>query len=108
LFSLAGVPPLVGFFAKLSVLQALVSSGQTSALLLAVFAVMMSLVGAFYYLRVIKVMYFDPPLTATTVSADTQVRVVLGINGALVLVLGVLPDGLMGLCADAVVKALGT
>jgi len=108
LFSLAGVPPLVGFFAKLSVLQALVSSGQTSALLLAVFAVMMSLVGAFYYLRVIKVMYFDPPLTATTVSADTQVRVVLGINGGLVLVLGVLPDGLMGLCADAVVKALGT
>ena len=108
LFSLAGVPPLDGFFAKLSVLQALVSSGQTSALLLAVFAVMMSLVGAFYYLRVIKVMYFDPPLTATTVSADTQVRVVLGINGALVLVLGVLPDGLMGLCADAVVKALGT
>jgi NADH-quinone oxidoreductase subunit N len=108
LFSLAGVPPLVGFFAKLSVLQALVSSGQTSALLLAVFAVMMSLVGAFYYLRVIKVMYFDPPLTATTVSADTQVRVVLGINGGLVLLLGVLPDGLMGLCADAVIKALGT
>jgi NADH-quinone oxidoreductase subunit N len=108
LFSLAGVPPLVGFFAKLSVLQALVSSGQTSALLLAVFAVMVSLVGAFYYLRVIKVMYFDPPLTASTVSADTQVRVVLGINGALVLVLGLLPGGLMGLCADAVVKALGT
>jgi NADH-quinone oxidoreductase subunit N len=108
LFSLAGVPPLVGFFAKLSVLQALVSSGQTSALLLAVFAVMISLVGAFYYLRVIKVMYFDPPLTASTVSADTQVRVVLGINGALVLVLGLLPGGLMGLCADAVVKALGT
>jgi NADH-quinone oxidoreductase subunit N len=53
-------------------------------------------------------MYFDPPLTATTVSADTQVRVVLGINGGLVLLLGVLPDGLMGLCADAVVKALGT
>ena len=108
LFSLAGVPPLVGFFAKLSVLQTLVFSGQTSALLLAVFAVMISLVGAFYYLRVIKVMYFDPPLTATTVSADTQVRVVLGINGGLVLLLGVLPGGLMGLCADAVVKALGT
>jgi NADH-quinone oxidoreductase subunit N len=75
---------------------------------MAVVAVLFSLIGAFYYLRVIKVMYFDPPLTATTVSADTQVRVVLGINGGLVLVLGVLPDGLMGLCADAVVKALGT
>lgn len=108
LFSLAGVPPLVGFFAKLSVLQALVSSGQTSALMLAIFAVLVSLVGAFYYLRVIKVMYFDPPLTASTVAADTQVRVVLGINGGLVLVLGLLPDGLMGLCADAVVRALGT
>ena len=108
LFSLAGVPPLVGFFAKLSVLQALVSSGQTSSLLLAVFAVMMSLVGAFYYLRVIKVMYFDSPLTATTVTADTQVRVVLSINGGLVLLLGLLPEGLMRLCADAVVQALGT
>jgi NADH-quinone oxidoreductase subunit N len=53
-------------------------------------------------------MYFDEPLTATTVSADTQVRLVLGLNGALVLVLGLLPDGLMGLCADAVVQALGT
>ena len=108
LFSLAGVPPLVGFFAKLSVLQALVSSGQTSSLVFAVFAVMMSLVGAFYYLRVIKVMYFDAPLTATTVTADTQVRVVLTLNGGLVLVLGLLPEGLMRLCADAVIQALGT
>ena len=108
LFSLAGVPPLVGFFAKLSVLQALVASGQTSALVLAVFAVMMSLVGAFYYLRVIKVMYFDAPLTAATVVADTQVRVVLTLNGALVLLLGLMPGGLMSLCANAVVQALGT
>ena len=108
LFSLAGVPPLVGFFAKLSVLQALVSSGQTSSLVFAVFAVMMSLVGAFYYLRVIKVMYFDAPLTATTVTADTQVRVVLTLNGGLVLFLGLLPEGLMRLCADAVIQALGT
>jgi NADH-quinone oxidoreductase subunit N len=83
-------------------------SGQSFYIGLAIFAVIMSLIGAFYYLRVIKVMYFDPPLTASTVSADTQVRVVLGINGALVLVLGLLPGGLMGLCADAVVKALGT
>lgn len=108
LFSLAGVPPLVGFFAKLSVLQALVASGQSSALVLAVYAVLMSLVGAFYYLRVIKVMYFDPPLTAATVVADTQVRVVLSINGALVLLLGLMPGGLMSLCANAVVQALGT
>jgi len=108
LFSLAGVPPLVGFFAKLSVLQALVASEQISSLVLAVFAVLMSLVGAFYYLRVIKVMYFDPPLTATTVTADHHVKVVLAINGGLVLLLGLLPGGLMSLCAVAVVQALGT
>ncbi len=108
LFSLAGVPPLVGFFAKLSVLQALIASDQISSLVLAVFAVMMSLVGAFYYLRIIKVMYFDPPLTASTVSADSHVKIVLAINGGLVLVLGLLPGGLMSLCAVAVVKALGT
>ena len=108
LVSLAGVPPLVGFFAKLSVLQALIASDQISSLVLAVFAVMMSLVGAFYYLRIIKVMYFDPPLTASTVSADSHVKVVLAINGGLVLVLGLLPGGLMSLCAVAVVQALGT
>ncbi len=108
LFSLAGVPPLVGFFAKLSVLQALIASEQISSLCMAVFAVMMSLVGAFYYLRIIKVMYFDPPLTASTVSADNHVKVVLAINGGLVLVLGLLPGGLMSLCAVAVVQALGT
>ena len=108
LFSLAGIPPLVGFFAKLSVLQALIASDQISSLVLAVFAVMMSLVGAFYYLRIIKVMYFDPPLTASTVSADNHVKVVLAINGGLVLVLGLLPGGLMSLCAVAVVQALGS
>lgn len=108
LFSLAGAPPLVGFFAKLSVLQALIASDQISSLVLAVFAVMMSLVGAFYYLRIIKVMYFDPPLTASTVSADSHVKIVLAINGGLVLVLGLLPGGLMSLCAVAVVQALGT
>ena len=77
-------------------------------MVLAVYAVLMSLVGAFYYLRVIKVMYFDPPLTAATVVADTQVRVVLSINGALVLLLGLMPGGLMALCANAVVQTLGT
>jgi NADH-quinone oxidoreductase subunit N len=108
LFSLAGVPPLVGFYAKLSVLQALIASGQTGALVLAVFAVMMSLIGAFYYLRVVKVMYFDAPITASTVSAGIDVRVVLTINGALVLILGLLPGGLMALCARAIVSTLGT
>jgi len=108
MFSLAGVPPLVGFYAKLSVLQALVTSQQTYLIVLAVFAVVMSLIGSFYYLRVVKVMYFDAPITATTVAARADVRVVLTLNGALVLLLGILPGGLMALCAQAIVKTLGT
>jgi NADH-quinone oxidoreductase subunit N len=108
MFSLAGIPPMVGFYAKLSVLQALIASGQAAHIGLAVFAVMMSLVGAFYYLRVVKVMYFDEPITATTVSAPVDVRVVLSANGALVLLLGLLPGGLMALCANAIKQMLGT
>jgi NADH-quinone oxidoreductase subunit N len=108
LFSLAGVPPLVGFYAKLAVLQALVASGQGVYIGLAVFAVMLSLIGSFYYLRVVKVMYFDAPITATTVSAPADVRIVLTLNGALVLLLGILPGGLMTLCAEAIIKTLGT
>lgn len=108
LFSMAGIPPLVGFYAKLAVLQSLLASGQTAYIALAVFAVVMSLIGAFYYLRVVKVMYFDAPLTATSASAPLDVRFVLTLNGALVLVLGLLPGGLMALCADAIVRALAT
>ncbi len=113
MFSLAGVPPVVGFYAKLGVLQALVSSQQTSYIVLAVFAVMMSLIGSFYYLRVVKVMYFDAPNIGmpTAIDAPADARVVLTINGALVLLLGILPGGLMTLCTQAiasVVKSLGT
>ena len=108
MFSLAGLPPMVGFYAKLSVLQALIASGQTIHIGLAVFAVLMSLVGAFYYLRVVKVMYFDEPITASTVSAPLDVRAVLAINGGLVLGFGLLPGGLMTLCANAVAQMLNT
>jgi len=112
MFSLAGLPPLVGFYAKLGVLQALISSGKTSYLVLAVFAVMMSLIGAFYYLRVVKVMYFDAPLShnAQPISAPADVRIVLAINGALILILGIAPGGLMTLCAQSIssiVNSLG-
>ena len=102
MFSLAGVPPLVGFYAKLSVLQALLEAGGGLYVGLAVFAVIMSLIGAFYYLRVVKVMYFDAPTQTAAIQAPLDVRAVLSVNGALVLVLGIVPGGLMALCADAV------
>ena len=108
MFSLAGVPPMIGFYAKLSVLQALISSGYTSYLVLAIFAVMMSLIGAFYYLRVVKVMYFDVPVSTVPVLVPTDVRALLTVNGALVLILGILPGGLMALCAQAILKTLAT
>jgi NADH-quinone oxidoreductase subunit N len=106
LFSLAGIPPMVGFYAKLSVLQALISSGQAMHIGLAVFAVMMSLVGAFYYLRVVKVMYFDEPVHTDAIHAPADIRVVLSINGALVLLIGLFPGGLMALCARAVASMM--
>ncbi len=108
LFSLAGIPPMVGFYAKLSVLQALVVSGQVFYIGLAVFAVMMSLIGAFYYLRVVKVMYFDEPTSIGAITAPLDVRAVLSVNGALVLLLGLIPGGLMALCANAIVQMLST
>jgi NADH-quinone oxidoreductase subunit N len=112
MLSLAGLPPLVGFYAKLGVLQALISSEKSSYLMLAIFAVIMSLIGAFYYLRVVKVMYFDAPQphNAQPVSAPADAKVVLAINGALILILGIAPGGLMTLCAQsmsAIVKSLG-
>jgi NADH-quinone oxidoreductase subunit N len=106
--SMAGIPPMVGFYAKLSVLQALISSGEPLQIGVAVFAVGMSLVGAFYYLRVVKVMYFDEPITAGQVIAGSGVRVVLAVNGALVLLLGIFPAGLMALTAQATLQMLGT
>ncbi len=108
LFSLAGIPPMIGFYAKLAVLQALVASGGTFQLGLAVFAVIMSLIGAFYYLRVVKVIYFDAPVGSSEVTAPFEVRAVLSVNGALLLALGLVPGGLMVLCADAVKQMLTT
>jgi NADH-quinone oxidoreductase subunit N len=106
LFSLAGIPPMVGFFAKLSVLQPLLASGQPMLLGLAIYAVLLSLVGAFYYLRIVKVMYFDAPITAVAPIASNEVRFVLAVNGALVILLGLFPSGLLQLCLQAIVKTL--
>jgi NADH-quinone oxidoreductase subunit N len=108
LFSLAGIPPLVGFQAKLSVLQALISAGSAVHVGIAVFAVMMSLIGAYAYLRVVKVMYFDEPTMDAPIRAPWDMRAVLSVNGAMLLILGVVPGALMTLCARAVVQMLGT
>ena len=108
MFSLAGVPPMVGFYAKLAILQALVSTNVTAYLWLAVIAVLLSLVGAYYYLRVVKVMYFDEPVDAAPVLRGSGVSAVLALNGAAVLGFGLLPGGLMALCRDAIIKALTT
>ena len=97
---------MVGFYAKLSVLQALLAAPSAFYVGLAVFAVMMSLVGAFYYLRLVKVMYFDEPIQTAGIEAGTDVRAVLSVNGALVLLLGVVPGGLMALCAQAIAQLL--
>lgn len=108
MFSLAGVPPTVGFHAKLAVLQALVTTNVPFYLGLAVFAVVVSLVGAFYYLRVVKVMFFDEPTDAFAIAAPADVRVLMSLNGAAVLVFGLLPGGLLDLCKIAIRQALTT
>jgi NADH-quinone oxidoreductase subunit N len=102
MFSLAGIPPTVGFYAKLSVLQSTVSAGLTW---LAVAAVLFSLVGAFYYLRIVKTMYFDEPIDASPIASPQAAHSLLAINGALVLLLGLVPGPLMGACLDAVKRA---
>ena len=96
MFSMAGVPPTVGFYAKLAVLQAVIDVGMVW---LAVFAVLFSVVGAFYYLRVVKFMYFDRADDDTPLAANTDMRAAMSVNGLIVLALGIYPSALMTLCA---------
>ena len=103
MFSMAGIPPTVGFYAKLAVLQAVIDAGYTW---LAVLAVMFALVGAFYYLRVVKVMYFDPPQDATPLATREDARVLMTVNGLAMLVLGILPQPLMALCVYSIRASL--
>ncbi|MBX9903273.1 MAG: NADH-quinone oxidoreductase subunit NuoN [Burkholderiales bacterium] len=99
MFSMAGIPPTVGFYAKLSVLQAVVQIGWWWV---AVIAVVFSLIGAFYYLRIVKLMYFDAPLDPAPVTASGDVRALLTVNGLAMLLLGIVPQPLMVLCIEAV------
>ncbi|OGS81390.1 MAG: NADH-quinone oxidoreductase subunit N [Gallionellales bacterium GWA2_55_18] len=103
MFSMAGVPPTVGFYAKFSVLNAVVGAGH---IWLAVVAVLFSLIGAFYYLRIVKLMYFDAPESHTPIKVDSDAALLMSVNGFAVLLLGLLPNQLMSVCAVAVQQSL--
>jgi NADH-quinone oxidoreductase subunit N len=95
MFSMAGVPPTVGFYAKLSVLQAIV---HVDMVWLALVAVFFSIIGAFYYIRVVKLMYFDKSESETSLAVNTDMQIAVSLNGLLVLGLGLFPGGLLALC----------
>jgi NADH-quinone oxidoreductase subunit N len=95
---MAGVPPLVGFMAKLLVLQAVIDIGLVW---LAVVAVVFSIVGAFYYLRVVKMIYFDKPVSDAPVDSTRDARIAVSVNGLSMLVLGMFPAALLSLCEAA-------
>jgi NADH-quinone oxidoreductase subunit N len=105
MFSLAGVPPMMGFMAKWAVLQAVVSTGQYW---LAIVAVLFSLIGAFYYLRVVKTMWFDDVADASPIVTPMDMRVALSLNGILVVLLGVMPGSLLAACLSAMTQTLGS
>jgi NADH-quinone oxidoreductase subunit N len=95
MFGLAGVPPTVGFWAKVQVIAAVLDVGLTW---LAALAVLTSVVGAYYYLRIVKLMYFDEPAEAGAVESRLAMRLVLSANGIAILVLGLYPGALLSLC----------
>ncbi len=103
MFSMAGIPPTVGFYAKLTVLQAVIDAGFVW---LAVVAVLFSLIGAFYYLRVVKLMYFDAPTDSAPISPRSDVRLLMSANGLAMLLFGILPGPLMGLCIYSIQASL--
>jgi len=103
MFSMAGIPFFVGFFAKFSVLQAVVAAGY---LWLAIVAVFFSLIGCYYYLRVVKLMYFDEPLNTTPIQAPFDMKLLLSVNGLAVALLGIFPQTLMSLCAFSLLHSL--
>lgn len=98
MFSLAGLPPFIGFWAKLGVIQAVLGVNYTW---LAVVAVLFSVVGAFFYLRIVKLMYFDEPTETTYIGGSVLMRTVLSANALLVFGLGVIPGTLLQLCQRA-------
>ena len=100
MFSMAGVPPTVGFYAKLSVLQAVI---HVDMIWLALVAVGFSIIGAFYYIRVIKLMYFDESETEAPLAVSADMQIAISLNGLLVLALGLFPGGLLALCNSVII-----
>lgn len=98
MFSMAGVPPMVGFWAKVGVLKALV---QADLVWLAALALLFAIVGAYYYIRVVKVMYFEEPDNVKPYDISNPMQLVIGVNGFAVLALGLFPSWLFTLCASA-------
>ncbi|MDO8989052.1 MAG: NADH-quinone oxidoreductase subunit NuoN [Sideroxyarcus sp.] len=103
MFSMAGVPPTVGFYAKFSVLNAAVHAGHIQ---LVVMAVLFSLIGAFYYLRIVKLMYFDAPESHEKIYIQPDSSLLISINGLAVLALGIFPNMLMSVCFVSVQQSL--
>ena len=104
MFSMAGIPPLMGFYAKFAVIKALLGQGHVWV---SVFAVVMSLIGAFYYLRVVKTMYFDEPSqTGATVQSGFDARLLLSVNALLLLAWGVMPQAVVDWCVRALQTTL--
>jgi NADH-quinone oxidoreductase subunit N len=101
MFSMTGVPPFLGFWAKWFVLKELVSMGYVW---LAALAVVFAIIGAYYYLRVVKLMYFDKADNMTAIRASKQMRLVLSMNGLALLVIGLMPGVLMSLCLAALAQ----
>lgn len=102
MFSLAGVPPFAGFWAKWFVLKEVISAGYAW---LAVVAVFFSIIGAYYYLRVVKLMYFDEPdAEVDAIHATEDVRLIFSVNGITILLLGLLPGTLMSVCVSAMMS----
>ena len=104
MFSMAGIPPTAGFMAKLSVFQAVL---ELDMAWLVVVAVLFSLIGAFYYLRIVKLMYFDEPVDESPIAPQADMRLVIGANGLAILALGILPNSLLVLCVGAIRQSLG-
>ncbi|WP_310451119.1 NADH-quinone oxidoreductase subunit NuoN [Sulfuritalea sp.] len=103
MFSMAGIPFFIGFFAKFAVLLAAIKAGYTTV---AVIAVMFSLIGAFYYLRVVKLMYFDAPVDSAPIAAGLDLRVLLSLNGLAIAAFGLFPDAVMLVCTTTLMRSL--